>query len=110
MGLTNFRAYQISLEFYWECQKFKCARHLGEQLLRASSSVTLNLAEGSGKPTPRDRARFYFIALGSLRECEAILDLSRAVQDTQIKILCDRLGSHLYQLCKSQSNPEKLKR
>ncbi|MGE3386767.1 MAG: four helix bundle protein [Bdellovibrionales bacterium] len=38
-------------------------------------SIALNLAEGSGKETNADRRRFYQIAMGSLREAQAIIDL-----------------------------------
>jgi len=43
-------------------------RYTKDQLQRASQSVVLNLAEGSGKPTSRDRARFYAIAFGSIHK------------------------------------------
>ncbi|MBX7138601.1 MAG: four helix bundle protein, partial [Oligoflexia bacterium] len=42
---------------------------------RASSSIVLNLAEGAGRATRADQNRFFSIAFGSLRECQAILDL-----------------------------------
>ncbi|MBI3534569.1 MAG: four helix bundle protein [Deltaproteobacteria bacterium] len=38
-------------------------------------SIPLNLAEGSAKPTSPDRRKFYFIALGSLREVQTLLAL-----------------------------------
>ncbi len=47
---------------------------LSDQLKRASLSIPLNIAEGYGKRTDKDRARFYDIARGSAHECGAILD------------------------------------
>jgi four helix bundle protein len=44
------------------------------QLRRASLSVILNLAEGSGKQTPADKKNFYYTARGSLYECVALFD------------------------------------
>jgi four helix bundle protein len=45
------------------------------QLERASTSVPLNIAEGNVKSSPRDRRRYWEIALGSAAECAAILDV-----------------------------------
>src|ERR1019366_10226931 len=38
------------------------------QLLRATGSISANIAEGYGRPTPADRVRFLSYALGSARE------------------------------------------
>ncbi|MGH7937968.1 MAG: four helix bundle protein, partial [Chthoniobacterales bacterium] len=46
-----------------------------DQLDRASTSVPLNIAEGNGKFSDRDRARFFEIARGSALECAACLDV-----------------------------------
>jgi four helix bundle protein len=45
-----------------------------DQLRRAATSVTLNIAEGCGRITVADRARTYSIARGSAMECAAVLD------------------------------------
>ncbi len=49
-----------------------------DQLDRASTSIPLNLAEGNGKFSARDRARFFEIARGSALECAACLDVLMA--------------------------------
>ncbi len=46
-----------------------------DQLDRASSSIPLNIAEGNGKYTPKDRCRFFDMAHGSALECAAALDI-----------------------------------
>ncbi|HET7512245.1 MAG TPA: four helix bundle protein [Chthoniobacterales bacterium] len=46
-----------------------------DQLDRASTSIPLNIAEGNGKFSQRDRARFVEIARGSALECAACLDV-----------------------------------
>lgn len=46
-----------------------------DQLDRASASIPLNIAEGNGKYTPKDRCRFFDIAHGSALECAAGLDV-----------------------------------
>jgi four helix bundle protein len=46
-----------------------------DQMDRAATSVPLNLAEGNGKRSARDRARFFEIARGSALECATCLDV-----------------------------------
>lgn len=98
--LTQFRTYQLAVEFHRSCHSARMPAYLKTQLLRAASSIALNLAEGSGKPTARDRARFYAIALGSLRECQAALDLS-PTRYPDLHKTADHLGASLYKLCRS---------
>ena len=71
------------------------AGHLKEQLSRAASSIVLNLAEGSGRQSPKDQARFFHIAFGSLRECQAILDLAPSSGNSTV-VLADNIAAHLY--------------
>jgi len=49
--------------------------YLADQLQRAITSSVLNLAEGNGKSSPKERKRFFQISLGSLAEVSACLDL-----------------------------------
>ena len=46
-----------------------------DQLDRASTSIPLNIAEGNGKYSLKDRCRFFDIAHGSALECAAGLDV-----------------------------------
>jgi four helix bundle protein len=46
-----------------------------DQLDRAATSIPLNIAEGNGKFSPKDRCRFFDIAHGSALECAAGLDV-----------------------------------
>jgi four helix bundle protein len=46
-----------------------------DQLDRASTSIPLNIAEGNGKYTSKDRCRFFDTAHGSALECAAGLDV-----------------------------------
>ncbi len=53
-------------------------RHARDQWLRAAQSIPLNIAEGNGKRSPKDRARYFEIARGSAFECAAIQDVLTA--------------------------------
>lgn len=62
----------------WLADLLEPTSRLGEikdQLERASSSMPLNIAEGNGTYTPKDRCRFFDIAHGSVLECAAGLDV-----------------------------------
>jgi four helix bundle protein len=71
-------AYRVALEFQALAAqlvpKRGCAE-LRDQLDRASISIVLNIAEGCGRRSPADKARFYSMARGSATECAAIVDL-----------------------------------
>lgn len=53
---------------------------LSDQLKRASLSIVLNIAEGNGKFTQKDKAKFYHIARGSATECGAIFDAAHIMK------------------------------
>jgi four helix bundle protein len=46
-----------------------------DQLDRASTSIPLNIAEGNGKFSAKDRARFFEVARWSALECAACFDV-----------------------------------
>lgn len=46
---------------------------LGEQLRRAALSIPTNIAEGTGRESGREKARFYGIAKGSVYEVVSLL-------------------------------------
>ncbi|MDO8565065.1 MAG: four helix bundle protein [bacterium] len=50
---------------------------LGSQLVRSSSSILLNIAEGSGKQSEKELNRFIETALGSAYETLANIDILR---------------------------------
>jgi len=93
--MTTFRTYDLAVKFYKKSRDAKLPHYLKQQLLRASSSVALNLREGSAKPSPLERKRFYKMAYASLKECQSILDLE--ADDSMIQS-ADKLGAHLYKL------------
>ena len=98
--MKNFRTYQLAKEFYGLTNTLNLPRHLKDQLSRASSSIALNLAEGAGRFGTKDQKRFYHIAMGSLRECQAIIDLVGKSED-KVGICANKLGGSLYKLIRS---------
>jgi four helix bundle protein len=75
----KLRVYQSSIEFLLWLQTILeriPKRHaVYNQLDKASTSIPLNIAEGNGKFTPRDRCKYFDIARGSAFECAAALDV-----------------------------------
>ncbi len=83
-------------------------RHARDQLLRAAQSIPLNIAEGNGKSSRKERKYYFEIARGSALECAAIQDLlliGKAIDfDDNIssKELLDRIVAMLTKLIQNQ--------
>ena len=75
-------AYRVALEFVKEAHGIihgiaGGTGPLKDQLLRAATSVALNIAEGAGEHSPPEKRRFYRIARRSAAEALAALDVLR---------------------------------
>ena len=108
-GYEKLDVYRLSLKYvaivYELSNKLKGHnRHARDQLLRASQSIPLNIAEGNGKTSDGDRRRFFEIARGSAFECAAIQDILQignainAMENNQGKELLHRIASMLTKL------------
>ena len=75
----KLEVYQESIAFIaWLTALLESLGRVGDvrdQLDRASTSMPLNIAEGNGKYSAKDRCRFFDIAHGSALECAAALDV-----------------------------------
>ena len=103
-------AYQLALEFHRSVMplaRFRGFANLRDQLLRAADSVVLNIAEGAGRTSRDDKARFYAIAQGSLIECAAVLDClrNRAAISPAAYSECHAHAVRLYRLLSSLAGP-----
>jgi len=64
--------------------KNKLDSFLKDQLKRASISMVINIAEGSGKFSKADKRNFYTIARASVYECVSLLEIIQ--EENQISI------------------------
>ena len=75
----KLNVYQVSLSFNeWVGERLpsiEAKAAAKDQLHRAATSMLLNIAEGNGKFSRRDRARFFDVARGSTFESAASLDV-----------------------------------
>jgi four helix bundle protein len=70
--------YRVAVKFHRSLvplRQVRGAANLRDQILRASESVVLNIAEGAGRFSADDKRRFYRIANGSAMECAGALEL-----------------------------------
>jgi four helix bundle protein len=82
LSFQKLRVYQASIEFLALTLVINRAlpkgnADLADQLLRSAQSQPRNIAEGAGRWTKADQARFYMHARGSAMESAATLDTMR---------------------------------
>ena len=99
--MKNFRTYDISKEFYHMVESIEWPPHLRDQALRAASSIVLNIAEGAGLPSKKKKAKHFNIAMGSLREVQAALEINRLADTVKTRAAADNVAAHLYKLCQA---------
>lgn len=105
--------YSTAKEFHGKCRSLihekNFDKYVIDQLGRASFSVPLNIAEGSGKFSKADRRNFFVISRASLFECVAILDIQNdegTITQNEFDFLClkaDELSRMLYSMIKNLS-------
>lgn len=84
-------------------------RTVKDQLTRASFSIALNIAEGSGRFTNPDRRNFFVISRSSVFECVAILDIMKdggfinSNEFEKLHTQADELSRILYAMIKNLS-------
>lgn len=75
----KLEVYKKSKLFHTTCRTImssnKLPKYINDQLGRASFSVALNIAEGSGKFSNADRRNFFVVSRSSVFECAAIIDI-----------------------------------
>ena len=107
----NLAVYKKAKSFHLNCKNIilenKLDRYVVDQLGRASFSVPLNIAEGSGKFSKADRRNYFTIARASLFECVAVLDILNDLdklsesEKEMMSIDADELSRILYSMIKN---------
>jgi four helix bundle protein len=71
------KAHELTVRIYGEVESIR-QRYpsLAQQMARAAHSIPSNIAEGSGRATPKQFAQFLQIAIGSARELDYFLQLA----------------------------------
>jgi four helix bundle protein len=87
----------------------KIDSYVKDQLGRASFSIVLNIAEGSGKFSKPDRRNYFTTSRGSVFECVAVLDIlceQETINKDEFKTYvskADELSRILYTMIKNLS-------
>ncbi len=110
----NLEVYKKAKVFHLESKQLintvKLDRTVRDQLSRASFSIALNIAEGSGRFSKPDRRNFFIISRGSVFECVAILDIlhdSNSIEENTFNSFlkkADELSRILYAMVQNLSN------
>ncbi len=85
-SFEQLTVWQQSIEFcvliYQNTDNFPNSEQFGltNQLRRASSSISANIAEGFGRRSTNDKLHFYTIAYGSLLEVKSFLYLAQKLE------------------------------
>ncbi len=78
-GFQTLDVYKKATQFHIDCknllERTKSSRNVTDQLTRASYSIPLNIAEGSGKFSKPDRKNYFTTARASVFECASILEI-----------------------------------
>ena len=112
-GFRDLRVWQVGMELVEGCYKISRSFQREErfsftdQFRRAAISITSNIAEGWGRNTRPEFARFVDIAIGSLCELESLIEVGmrlsylNADAHQGLLNLAKQQGAMLYRLSRS---------
>jgi four helix bundle protein len=95
---TKLHALDLAIDLHKEVVSLKLKNPIRDQFERASLSIALNITEGTGRSTPKDRGHFFTMAMGSVRECQTLALLS---SNENLIQGFDHLGGFVYGLQRS---------
>jgi four helix bundle protein len=79
---------------------------IGKQFVNAADSISANIAEGFGRYHKKDKIKFYYYSLGSVKECTDWSNKAKIrnllTEDTYLLLtnILDRLPREIHQLIK----------
>ncbi len=99
----NLEVYKKAKELNKEILRFlrdnkSIDSYVRDQLKRASISIVINIAEGSGKFSKPDKRNFYFISRGSVYECVSLFEII-----TDEKHISQKKFQYFYSKCEEVS-------
>ncbi|MAY84376.1 MAG: four helix bundle protein [Flavobacteriales bacterium] len=112
-GFQSLNVYKKAQNFNVEVRKFLNRNNFDysteNQLRRAALSVVLNISEGNGRFTDKDRRRFFIMSRSSLFECVGVFDtlileesMKREKYNSLMK-LAEELSRIIYTMIKNLS-------
>ena len=99
------KAHEFVLNIYTMTLNFPDSEKFGltSQFRRAAVSIPANIAEGYGKRSSADKARFYNIAQGSLNECRYYLRLTKDLGYAETQSLTEQ-SNEIGKMLRSYAN------
>ncbi|MDB5015742.1 MAG: hypothetical protein JWQ84_574 [Mucilaginibacter sp.] len=79
---------------------------IGKQFVNAADSISANIAEGFGRYHKKDKIKFYYYSLGSVKECSdwltksKIRNLISEEMFTELNCSVEKLPKEIHQLIK----------
>lgn len=98
------KSHRLTLDIYKIAARMPASERFGlaDQMRRACVSIPANIAEGCGRSTDGDRARFFQIAMGSASELDYHLLLARDLEFLSAEVY-ERASSDLVEVKKMLS-------
>ena len=110
-GFQTLDVYHKATQFHVDCKnlltQITTTKNVNDQLTRASHSIPLNIAEGSGKFSSLDRKNYFTTARASVFECASILEilnLDKKIGDQEFLALndeCEQMSRMLLKMIKN---------
>jgi four helix bundle protein len=108
-GLTSYNSGFLFANKVWDIVikwEYFARDTIGKQFVNAADSISANIAEGFGRYHKKDKIKFYYYSLGSVKECTdwlnkaKIRNLISEQLFVELNDLIERLPKDIHQLIK----------